>query len=169
VETVILGLGANLGDPVRQIGEAVAALREWVRIDRVSSVYRTEPVGFRDQPDFYNVVAAGRTELAPQELLHAVLSLEAAMGRLRGVRDGPRAIDIDLLDHGGRVMEAPGLTLPHPRLHQRAFVLVPLAEAAPEWRHPVHLQTARELLSTAGARERVERVGALSVSPAGGP
>ncbi|HEU0015232.1 MAG TPA: 2-amino-4-hydroxy-6-hydroxymethyldihydropteridine diphosphokinase [Longimicrobium sp.] len=169
METVILGLGANLGDPARQIAEAVEALRAWVRIERVSSLYRTEPVGFRDQPDFHNAVAVGTTALAPEELLRAVLSVEEAMGRRRSFRDAPRAVDIDLLDHGGRVMEAPGLTLPHPRLHERAFVLVPLAEAAPEWRHPVHLRTARELLSTAGARERVERVGALSVSGAGGP
>jgi 2-amino-4-hydroxy-6-hydroxymethyldihydropteridine diphosphokinase len=98
-------------------------------------------------------------------VLRAVLEVEGALGRVRTFADAPRTIDIDLLAFGTRVMEVPGLTLPHPRLHQRGFVLHPLAEIAPEWRHPVLGQTARELLSSGAARERVERLGPLYPPP----
>jgi 2-amino-4-hydroxy-6-hydroxymethyldihydropteridine diphosphokinase len=164
-DEVILGLGANLGDPPAQLARAVAALDAVVRIGRVSSVYRTEPVGYRDQPDFYNLVVMGTAPGEPEAVLRAVLEVERALGRVRTFADAPRTIDIDLLAFGTRVMEAPGLTLPHPRMHQRGFVLHPLAEIAPEWRHPVLGQTARELLSAEAARERVERVGPLYPPP----
>jgi 7,8-dihydro-6-hydroxymethylpterin-pyrophosphokinase len=134
---VLLGLGANQGDPVAQLAKAVEALSREVRIGAVSSVYRSEPVGFAAQ------------------------GVEEALGRRRTFRDAPRTIDVDLLAYGGRVMRTGELMLPHPRLHLRGFVLHPLVEVAPEWPHPVLLKTARELLSTAAALERVERVGAL--------
>lgn len=153
---VLLGLGANLGDPLAQLDAAMERLRGIVSELRSSSVYRTEPVGFRDQPDFYNLVCAGLTDLGAEELLRAALEVEAEQGRVRGILNGPRSIDIDLLDYGGQVRESESLVLPHPRLHERAFVLVPLAEVAPEWRHPVLLRTAAELLAGAGPRERVE-------------
>ncbi|HEY0023546.1 MAG TPA: 2-amino-4-hydroxy-6-hydroxymethyldihydropteridine diphosphokinase [Longimicrobium sp.] len=164
-DVVVLGLGANLGDPLAQLGRAVDALSSLMTIGRVSSVHRTEPVGYRDQPDFYNLVVMGTAPGEPEDLLRAVLEVERSLGRVRTFADAPRTIDIDLLAFGRRVMEVPGLTLPHPRMHQRRFVLRPLAEIAPEWRHPVLGQTARELLSSGSARERVELVGPLRPLP----
>lgn len=158
---VLLGLGANEGDPVAQLAAAVEALATAVRIGGVSSVYRSEPVGFAEQADFYNVVVRGWTALEPLALLAAAQGVEAAMGRRRSFANAPRTMDVDLLAYGGRVMRTADLTLPHPRLHLRGFVLHPLVEVAPEWTHPVLLRTARELLSSADALERVERVGAL--------
>jgi len=158
---VLLGLGANLGDAVDALARAVAMLRAHLTIDRVSSVYRTEPVGYADQPDFHNLVVAGRTGLGPVELLRVAHEVEEVLGRVRTFRNAPRTMDIDLLAYGDRVMRTPALTLPHPRLHLRGFVLHPLAEVAPEWTHPVLGRTARELLSSATALERVEPLGPL--------
>jgi 2-amino-4-hydroxy-6-hydroxymethyldihydropteridine diphosphokinase len=158
---VLLGLGANLGDPVAQLARAVRALSAAVRIEGVSCVYRSEPVGYAEQPDFYNLVVVGRTGLEPMELLSMTQEVEEGMGRRRSFANAPRTIDVDLLAYGERVMRTEALTLPHPRLHLRGFVLHPLAEVAPGWRHPVLLRTARELLSSGDALERVERVGAL--------
>jgi 2-amino-4-hydroxy-6-hydroxymethyldihydropteridine diphosphokinase len=164
-DEVILGLGANLGDPPAQLARAVRALGSLVRIGRVSSVYRTEPVGYREQADFYNLVVAGRASREPEDLLRELLDVERALGRVRSFTDAPRTIDIDLLAYGDRVMDTPALSLPHPRMHQRGFVLHPLAEIAPEWTHPVLGHTARELLSAGVAGERVERVGPLPPFP----
>src|SRR5690242_19698259 len=111
---VLLGLGANLGEPRRQLAEAVARLRGVVDEVRVSSVYRTEPVGHREQPDFYNLVVGGWTSLPPEALLREALLIERALGRERTFANAPRRIDIDLLAYGGVVMETPELTLPHP-------------------------------------------------------
>jgi 2-amino-4-hydroxy-6-hydroxymethyldihydropteridine diphosphokinase len=158
---VLLGLGANLGDPRRQLAEAVARLGALVEDVRVSSVYRTEPVGHRDQPDFLNLVVRGWTTVAPEELLRGLLAIEGALGRERTFPNAPRTIDIDLLAYGDRVMETAELTLPHPGMAHRGFVLHPLAEVAPKWVHPVLARTARELLSAAGPLERVERAGRL--------
>ena len=158
---VLLGLGANVGDPGAQLSRAVETLSRAVRIGAVSSVYRSEPVGFAAQPDFYNVVVRGWTALDPQALLRAAQAVEEALGRRRTFRNAPRPIDVDILAYGGRVMRTDELMLPHPRLHLRGFVLHPLVEVAPEWPHPMLLKTARELLSTADALERVERVGPL--------
>ena len=155
---VLLGLGANLGDPVLQLARAVEAIRGFVSDVRASSVYRTEPVGHREQPDFYNQVVRGVTTLEPEALLDRILAVEREMGRERTFRNAPRVIDIDLLAYGGVVTDGPRLTLPHPGIATRGFVLHPLAEVAPEWVHPVLGRTARELLSAAPKLERVERV-----------
>lgn len=162
---VLLGLGANLGDPVGQLVRGVAQIGEVVRVDAVSAVYRSEPVGYRDQPDFYNLVVRGRTEWAPEELLRALQGVERELGRTPAFRNAPRTLDVDLLAYDDLVLRTPELILPHPRLHQRAFVLVPLAEVAPGWRHPVLGLTARELLLHAGELERIERWGELPVPP----
>ncbi|HYJ78862.1 MAG TPA: 2-amino-4-hydroxy-6-hydroxymethyldihydropteridine diphosphokinase [Longimicrobiaceae bacterium] len=159
---VLFGLGANVGHPLRQLAEAVDALAELVEGLAVSSIYRTEPVGFAGQPDFFNLVARGVTALAPAELLRRVLVLEAWMGRERTFRNAPRVIDIDLLAYGALVLETPSLTLPHPGMPTRGFVLHPLAEIAPEWVHPVLGKTARELLAAAPPLGRVERVGTFA-------
>jgi 2-amino-4-hydroxy-6-hydroxymethyldihydropteridine diphosphokinase len=157
MEQVLIGLGANLGRPERQLALAVRALGRVVALDRVSSLYRTAPVGDPDQPDFLNLVVCGTTPLEPPELLAALHRIERRFGRRRHRPDAPRTLDLDLLDHGGRTLRTPELELPHPRLHLRGFVLVPLAEVAPEWRHPVLRRTASELLADAAPVERVER------------
>jgi 2-amino-4-hydroxy-6-hydroxymethyldihydropteridine diphosphokinase len=162
---VFLGLGANLGDPLARLAEAVGALRAAVEVDAVSSVFRTEPVGFRDQPDFFNLVVAGTTRLEPADLLRAAHDVEARLGRVRSFRNAPREIDVDLLAYGDLVIRTAELSVPHPGIAARGFVLHPLAEIAPEWRHPVLGKTARQLLAEALAVERVELVGPLPGPP----
>lgn len=132
-ETAYLGLGANLGDREASI---LAVLRQidalpTITVTAVSSLYETAPVGVTDQPNFLNAVAEVRTPLPPERLLQAVLHLENSMGRVRNQRWGPRVIDIDILAYGDRQVALPGLTIPHPRLEERAFAVVPLAEIAP--------------------------------------
>ena len=130
---ILLAFGGNLGDPAATIRRALARLgQEGVRIRQVSSLYRTPPWGPVEQPDFVNACATAETDLKPAELLGVTQSLERELGRVPGERWGPRALDIDILDYAGQRIEEPGLTLPHPRLTERAFVLVPLAEIAPE-------------------------------------
>jgi 2-amino-4-hydroxy-6-hydroxymethyldihydropteridine diphosphokinase len=158
---VLLGLGANLGDPVAQIWGAIASLGEFVRVAAISSLYRTDPIGMLEQPVFYNLVVSGRTGMTPFELLSGVARIEAEFGRTRGTRDGPRTIDIDILAFDQVVIESPHLTLPHPRMHERAFVLVPLVEIEPLWSHPVSGMTATELLGRLRGRHGVERLGGL--------
>jgi 2-amino-4-hydroxy-6-hydroxymethyldihydropteridine diphosphokinase len=159
---VFLGLGANVGDPLRQLAAAVEALRGFVADVAVSSVYRTEPVGYADQPDFHNLVVRGRTGLDPEALLDRVQGVEREMGRERTFRNAPRVIDIDLLAYGDAVLDTARLALPHPGIPTRGFVLHPLAEIAPAWRHPALGKTARELLDAASRLERVERIGPLA-------
>ena len=143
-----IGLGANLGDPRRQLEQAlalIAALPE-VEVLKVSTFYRNPPLGPPDQPWYVNAVAQVRTRLAPEELFRALCQVEVALGRVRGEKWGPRLIDLDLLLYNGEIMEGPDLVLPHPEMHRRAFVLVPLVEIAPEAWHPKLKQSAAQLL-----------------------
>ena len=128
-----VALGANLADPIAQIRAALDALTDLPssRLLRASSLYRTAPVGVHGQPDFINAVAALETGLAPEELLDALLDLEARFGRVRRDHHAPRTLDLDLLLYNDIELELPRLILPHPRLHLRAFVLQPLAEITP--------------------------------------
>ena len=158
---VILALGANVGDPLAQLAEAVARLREVIEITAISGVYRTPPVGFVDQPDFYNLVVIGRSPVPTEALLAEVLRIERELGRTRTFRNAPRTVDIDILAHGARQLRAPDLEVPHPRLHERAFVLVPLAEIAPQWRHPVLGRSTERMLADLGSISGIERVGEL--------
>jgi 2-amino-4-hydroxy-6-hydroxymethyldihydropteridine diphosphokinase len=161
---IILGLGANVGEPAAQLSAAVAMLGREVEVVKVSGVYRSEPVGFLDQPDFFNLVVLARSASPPEMLLAGAVEIERALGRARSFPNAPRTIDIDLLDWSGPPIDAPGLTIPHPRMHLRAFVLAPLNEVAPTWRHPLLGATAAELMSILESPGRIERVGELEHS-----
>ena len=152
-----IALGSNLdsgfGDREANLREAVGRIGGLGEVRAVSSFYDTEPVGFLEQPRFLNGALLLETELEPAALMRGLLGVERAMGRIRGGREregavakGPRVIDLDLLLYGDRVMETEELTLPHPEMQERRFVLEPLAEIAPEWVHPVLGVTVRELL-----------------------
>jgi len=129
-----IGVGSNLADPLEQVRQALMELESipGTRVTARSSLYRTSPVGYLEQPDFINAVASVQTTLKPQALLAALLAIENRHGRRRAMRNAPRTLDLDLLLYGEEVFDQDGLTLPHPRLHERAFVLAPLAEIAPE-------------------------------------
>jgi 2-amino-4-hydroxy-6-hydroxymethyldihydropteridine diphosphokinase len=131
--TAYIALGANLDDPAAQVTAGVAALAALpqTRLLARSSFYRTAPVGNKDQPDFINAVAAVETGLQPRELLDQLLAIEFKHGRVRKFANAPRTLDLDVLLYGEVQMHEHGLTIPHPRMHERAFVLVPLAEIAP--------------------------------------
>ena len=132
--TVALGLGSNLGDRQAQIALALDSLAMHPHIDlvSVSALYSTPPWGKTDQPTFFNAAVLARTDLAPRTLLEAVLGIERSLGRMRGELWGPRTIDIDILLYGEQSVDEPGLTIPHPRIHERAFVIRPLADVAPD-------------------------------------
>jgi 2-amino-4-hydroxy-6-hydroxymethyldihydropteridine diphosphokinase len=131
--TAFIALGSNLDDPASHVREAIADLARLpqTRVKRASALYGSAPVGYRDQPDFINAVAEIGTRLEPRPLLEALLEIEKRHGRVRGVRNGPRTLDLDIALYGERVVREPGLVVPHPRMHERAFVIVPLAEVAP--------------------------------------
>jgi 2-amino-4-hydroxy-6-hydroxymethyldihydropteridine diphosphokinase len=132
--TAFVALGSNIDEPEQQIGRGlseIGALPE-TRIARVSSLYRSAPVGYRDQPDFLNAVAAVETGLAPRALLDHLLAIERAHGRVRDFPNAPRTLDLDIILYGERALQEPDLAIPHPRMHERAFVIVPLVEIAPD-------------------------------------
>ncbi|GBG01046.1 2-amino-4-hydroxy-6-hydroxymethyldihydropteridine pyrophosphokinase [Azospira sp. I13] len=152
-----IALGANLEDPAAQLRAALAALGAEPGIARVrpSSLYRTAPIG-ADGPDYVNAVAEVLTNLSPHALLQSLFAVEARFGRSRSYRNAPRTLDLDLLLHGETVLASPDLTLPHPRLHLRAFVLVPLAEIAPDLALPGRGSVAAWL--PAVANQRIEKL-----------
>jgi 2-amino-4-hydroxy-6-hydroxymethyldihydropteridine diphosphokinase len=163
--TAYIGIGSNLGDRLGYIREAIAKLEQSqeIEIRGTSSVYETEPVGHKEQPCFLNAVLELNTALEPVNLLEHLLGIENQMGRKRDRARGPRNIDLDLLLYDDVVINSDGLTLPHPRMHQRRFVLVPLAEIAPKVVHPLLKKSAERLLGELST-DSVQTEGRLPVS-----
>ena len=145
---VYLSLGTNLGDRLANLRKALRALAPGVRILSESRVYETPAWGYEDQPPFLNMVVKAETDLDPHPLLTRLKDLERELGRTPTFRWGPRLIDIDILFYNDLILELPDLIIPHPRLHERAFVLVPLRDIAPGFVHPVLRQTVSELLAS---------------------
>lgn len=157
--TVYLSLGSNLGDRAAHIERALERLAEEnVRIVKRSSFYQTEPVEFLAQGWFLNIAVEAGTELMPRQLLRVIRQIERELGRKRIVRAGPRTIDIDILVFDANIVRAAELEIPHPRMSERRFVLVPMAEIAPALRHPVMRLTMTELLSGTKDRSQVRRI-----------
>lgn len=158
MKKAVIGLGANIGEPARMLMLAIDALEEvpGIHVSRCSSVYRTGPVGGVPQPDFLNCVAEVELSLTPQTLLGVCLGIEAALGRRRLVKNGPRCIDLDLLGYEGAAFDTPELVLPHPRINERLFVTVPLLELYPEGNAP-----GISFFEDKRLRDRVEYWGSL--------
>ena len=153
---VYLGLGGNLGQRELFLRQALELLGEQgVAVGRVSRAYETEPVGLREQPRFLNLACDAAFPGTPADLLRTVMGIERTLGRTPARPNGPRVIDIDILLFGDQVLDGADLTIPHPRMTERAFVLAPLAEIAPDLRHPVQRRTVSELLAVAPGREGV--------------
>jgi 2-amino-4-hydroxy-6-hydroxymethyldihydropteridine diphosphokinase len=158
-----IALGANLGDPVATVEAAILALRKMRETEFIaaSSLYRTAPVGLKHQPDFINAVVELVAVSSAPTLLEFLFEIEAQFGRQRSVRNAPRTLDLDLLLYGDLLSDDPQLTLPHPRMHQRAFVLAPLAEIAPQLRIPGHGSVGELLLRCAD--QQIEKMPPNSV------
>lgn len=152
-----LSLGSNLNERYANLRRAIALLREHMSVTAISPVYATEPWGDKNQPPFLNICVAASTALAPHDVLHLIKSIEQEMGRQPSHRWGPRLIDIDIIFYDNLVLQDEALIIPHPRLAERAFVLAPLADLIPDFRHPQMGETVQELLDRVGA-DGVERL-----------
>jgi 2-amino-4-hydroxy-6-hydroxymethyldihydropteridine diphosphokinase len=161
----IIALGSNVGDRIGNIRRAIAALRDIGTVTAISSVYETEPMYVDDQGWFLNAVVALETALSPRSLLGSLQSIETEIGRIRGVRYGPRVLDLDIVFYGALIVREPGLEIPHPRVAERLFVLAPLSEIRPQLVHPVLGLTVSQLLSRLKTDKKVVRRPDLRAEP----
>ena len=166
MKTAYLGLGSNVGDREENLRAAIERLRAVVQVLRISPVYETDPVEFTEQRRFLNLVVEAETELFPMQLLTRTARVERELGRVRTVAKGPRTIDIDILLYGKTAVRSGRLEIPHPRMAERRFVLAPLADLAPDLRHPVNRRTVREMLDA--APEQMVRLDALATKKVAG-
>lgn len=161
---ILIGIGGNLrssrfGEPIDTLTAALTSLEtEHIKILTRSGWYRTEPVPRSEQPWFINAVVSLATQLGAKELLVVLQAVERRFGRVRAKANAPRVLDLDILDYQGDRIDTPSLVLPHPRLHQRRFVLIPIAEMAPDWRHPILKLTAQQLLTRLSSEQQVVRL-----------
>jgi 2-amino-4-hydroxy-6-hydroxymethyldihydropteridine diphosphokinase len=168
MKTVYISLGSNVGDREQMIASAIQALgAKGIHIVRQSSIYSTEPVDVATQSWFLNCVLEVETELMPRQLLKTFKDIENELGRRHTIRRGPRVIDLDILLYGSSVIQTPDLEVPHPRMTQRRFVLVPLAEIAPALHHPVENKSVEELLAETEDRSVVHRCKSGSIGAFG--
>ncbi len=158
---VYIGLGSNRGDRLKNLKDSLSHIKREIEVRRVSSLYLTEPVGMKGSW-FLNCVLEGETELEPNELMETLLAIEKEMGRVRKKKKEERIIDLDLLLYQRRVLKEKGLMLPHPRLHKRRFVLVPLVEINPHLYHPVLRRTVKEILNGLKDSYRIEKLSRFS-------
>ena len=153
MKTTYIALGTNLGDRLANLRSAIESFAPELRVTRESTIYETPPWGFTDQPAFLNMVIEAETNLDPRALLVYLKKKEDELGRVKNFRNGPRLIDLDILFYDDLIMNEENLIIPHPRLHQRAFVLMPLADIAPELEHPLLEKTIIELLQDVDTSE----------------
>jgi len=157
-DRVYLSLGSNVGDREDHLRGAITRLESIARVISVSSFYETEPMEVTNQPWFLNCAVKVETTKMPKQLMAAILEMEREMGRLRTIKKGPRTVDIDILLFGDAVVDSQEVTIPHPAMHERRFVLEPLAEIAPEARHPVFKKTVSEMLDALPGGQTVRKV-----------
>ena len=165
MHSVYIGFGSNIGDRLARIQNAIRALSETegITLQKISSVYQTEPVGYETQAQFLNGVAAIQTDLPPLSLLHILKDIETAVGRRQRIRWGPREIDLDILIYGDLCLQTEKLIIPHPEMHRRRFVLAPLAEIAPNLVHPVFQETVQSLLEHLEDDKSVSESGSIDL------
>ena len=158
MNTAYLGLGSNIGDKEENIQRAVELIKEKCEVSRQSSFYETEPVGYDNQDWFLNSVIEVKTILAPEELLAFLQSIEQEMGRIKTFKNGPRVIDLDILFYGDQTVKEEHLIIPHPRLHERLFVLEPLHEICPDYIHPIFKKSVKELYINVAKQKKVRKL-----------
>ena len=156
--TIYIALGTNLGDRLTNLRTAVETMPPEVSVQAESPIYETPPWGYEDQPAFFNMVIKAETNLKPEGLLKYLKQIEVELGREQNFRWGPRLIDLDILFYDDMIIDSPPLVIPHPRLHERAFVLVPLADVAPDLLHPLFQRSVSDLLADAN-RQGIARHG----------